>query len=212
MYTKFFKRFLDLLLSVSALIVAFLPLAIIALILVIDSPGPVFFKQKRVGKNKVHFNIYKLRSMPVKTPSDVPTHLLQNPDEFLSKFQKFIRKTSIDELPQLINIIRGDMSIVGPRPALWNQFDLIELRDQYGVNDIRPGLTGLAQIRGRDELELDVKAAYDGEYASNISFLQDVKCIIFTALSVLRSDGVVEGGTGAMEKENEKEKETAINK
>ncbi len=165
-----------------------------------EDPGPAFFSQKRVGKGKKLFNLYKLRSMKMDTPHDVPTHLLENPDQYILKIGAFIRKTSIDELPQLINILKGDISLVGPRPALWNQYDLISERDKYGANDIRPGLTGWAQINGRDELEIPVKAALDGEYTRNISFKMDVKCFFGTFGVVLSHKGVVEGGTGEMKK------------
>ena len=208
MYNRFFKRLIDIIVSFLGLTVLLVPMLIISLVLVIDTPGPVFFKQKRVGIHKSYFNILKFRSMPVNTPKDVPTHLLENAESRLTGFEKFIRKTSVDELPQLINILVGDMSIIGPRPALWNQYDLIEERDKYGANDIRPGLTGLAQISGRDELEIEEKSRLDGEYVKKMSFLFDVKMFCLTVVSVLRSDGVVEGGTGAME-QAEKEKETA---
>lgn len=170
----------------------------------IDSKGPVIFKQKRVGKNKTHFYIYKFRTMKVDTPKETPTHLLSNPDFFITRVGKFLRKTSLDELPQLFNILKGDMAVIGPRPALWNQYDLIEERDKYHANDIRPGLTGLAQISGRDELEIEYKARLDGQYTSNITPLMDLKCFFGTIISVFKSDGVVEGGTGSVKKENAK--------
>ena len=165
------------------------------------SPGPVFFKQKRVGKNKTYFNILKFRTMRTDTPKDTPTHLLANPEQYITSIGKILRKTSLDELPQIINILKGDMSIIGPRPALWNQYDLIEERDKYGANDILPGLTGWAQINGRDELEIDVKARLDGEYVEKMSFLFDCKCFFGTITSVLKHEGVVEGGTGELKKE-----------
>ena len=174
---------------------------ILAIIIKLTSPGSILFKQKRVGKNKSHFNILKFRTMRTDTPKDCPTHLLSNPDQYITKIGKFMRKTSLDELPQLFNILKGDMAIIGPRPALWNQYDLIEERDKYKANDIKPGLTGWAQINGRDELEIDVKAALDGEYVEKMSFLFDCKCFFGTITSVLKSDGVVEGGTGEMKKE-----------
>ena len=182
----------------------------------IDSPGPVLFKQKRVGIHKKYFNILKFRTMRIDTPKDTPTHLLENPEQWITKVGKFLRKTSLDELPQIINILRGDMAIVGPRPALWNQYDLIEERDKYGANDVPVGLTGWAQINGRDELEIDVKARLDGEYAEKIGFLMDVRCFFGTIFSVLRSDGVVEGGTGvktgqASQTSNSKAEETNNN-
>ena len=201
MYNKVGKRLVDLVLSGIGILVLSPVYLILALAIVIDDPGPVFFRQKRVGLYKSHFMIMKFRTMKMETPHDVPTHLLQNPEQYITRMGKFLRKTSLDELPQLFQIFTGKMSIVGPRPALWNQFDLIELRDQVGANDLRPGLTGWAQINGRDELPLDVKARFDGEYVQRISFLFDCKCFLGTVLSVLKHDGVVEGGTGALEKE-----------
>lgn len=165
-----------------------------------DSPGPVFFKQKRVGIHKTHFYILKFRTMRTDTPKDMPTHLLENPEQYITKVGGFLRKTSLDELPQIINILKGDMAIVGPRPALWNQYDLIAERDKYGANDILPGLTGWAQINGRDELEIPVKAKLDGEYVKKMGFAMDVKCIFGTFLSVIKQEGVVEGGTGELER------------
>lgn len=159
----------------------------------LDSLGPIFFKQKRVGMNKTHFNIYKFRTMRTDTPKDTPTHLLSDPGKYITRMGGFLRKTSLDELPQIINILFGQMSIIGPRPALWNQYDLIEERDKYGVNEIRPGLTGWAQINGRDELPIEVKAKYDGEYVQNMSFLFDVKCFLGSLAYVLKKEGVVEG-------------------
>lgn len=181
----------------------------LALILAIklDSRGPVLFKQKRVGIHKSHFNILKFRTMRIDTPKDTPTHLLENPEQYITKVGRFLRKTSLDELPQIINILKGDMAIVGPRPALWNQYDLIAERDKYGANDILPGLTGWAQINGRDELPIDVKARLDGEYVSRRGFLMDLRCIFGTVVSVAKQDGVVEGGTGALEKEQRKKPE-----
>ncbi|KAF3299973.1 sugar transferase [Carnobacterium sp. PL24RED07] len=197
---KYFKRILDFLISLVALIILSPIFLIIAIWIKKNSPGPVFFKQKRVGKNKALFEIYKFRSMRTDTPADMPTHLLNDPEAFITKSGHFLRKTSLDELPQLINIVKGEMAIIGPRPALWNQYDLIEERDKYGANDVRPGLTGWAQINGRDELEIPIKAKLDGDYVQNISFSFDVKCFFGTISSVLRSDGVVEGGTGVIEK------------
>ena len=201
MYNKVVKRLIDLVLSGIGILVLSPVYLILAAAIVIDDPGPVFFRQKRVGLHKSHFMIMKFRTMKMETPRDVPTHLLQNPEQYITHMGKFLRKTSLDELPQLFQIFTGKMSIVGPRPALWNQFDLIELRDQVGANDLRPGLTGWAQINGRDELPLDVKARFDGEYVQRISFLFDCKCFLGTVLSVLKHDGVVEGGTGTLEKE-----------
>lgn len=160
--------------------------------------APVFFSQKRVGIHKTYFQLYKFRSMKTDTPHDQPTHLLENPDQYITKTGRFLRKTSLDELPQLWNIVRGDMAVIGPRPALWNQDDLIAERDRYGANDVKPGLTGWAQINGRDELEIAYKAKLDGEYVKRMGIMMDIRCFFGTILSVLRSDGVVEGGTGAM--------------
>ena len=197
MYQNFFKRLLAIVLSLLGLICLGWLLILLCIAIKIDSPGPVLFKQKRVGKGKSHFYILKFRTMRIDTPKDMPTHLLANPEQYITRVGKFLRKTSLDELPQLLNILKGDMAIIGPRPALWNQFDLIAERDRYGATDIRPGLTGWAQINGRDELEIDVKAKLDGEYVERLSFGFDVKCFLGTIAAVLRSDGVVEGGTGA---------------
>lgn len=197
---KYLKRPLDFLISLIALIILSPLFLLIAIWIKINSKGPVFFRQKRVGKNKELFEIYKFRSMRIDTPSDMPTHMLSNPEAFITSSGKFLRKTSLDELPQLINIIKGDMAIIGPRPALWNQYDLIEERDKYKANDIRPGLTGWAQINGRDELEIPVKAKLDGDYVERMSFVFDIKCFVGTIISVFRSDGVIEGGTGTIEK------------
>lgn len=205
MYSKIFKRIVDFVLAlVGSMVLSWLYL-LIAVLIKIDSRGPVLFKQRRVGKNKKEFSIFKFRTMYIDTPKDMPTHMLQNPDACITKVGKFLRKTSLDEIPQIWNILFGSMSIIGPRPALWNQTDLIAERDKYGANDVRPGLTGLAQISGRDELEIDVKARLDGEYVSNITFWGDIKLFFGTILSVLKSDGVVEGGTGEMKKQEEKE-------
>lgn len=199
------KRVLDVLLSGCGILILSPILGIVALAIKLESPGPVIFKQKRFGKNKEFFEIYKFRSMRTDTPKDLPTHLLNDPERFITKTGRFIRKTSLDELPQLFNIFSGKMSVIGPRPALWNQGDLIAERDKYHANDIRPGLTGWAQINGRDELEIPVKAKFDGEYVRKMSFLFDCKCFFGTVISVLRHDGVVEGGTGTLEKENKKD-------
>ncbi len=201
MYQNGLKRGIDFMLSLIGLIVLSPLFIVIALIIKGTSSGPVFFKQKRVGKNKVYFNILKYRTMRTDTPKDCPTHLLSNPDQYITPIGRFLRKTSLDELPQIINILKGEMAVIGPRPALWNQYDLIEERDKYKANDIKPGLTGWAQINGRDELDIDVKAQLDGYYAEHISFLFDCKCFLGTITSVLRSDGVVEGGTGEIKKE-----------
>lgn len=203
MYKSIIKRMIDFLLSLIGLIVLSPIFLLLCLWIKLDSKGPIFFKQKRVGIHKSHFNILKFRTMYIDTPKDMPTHLLANPDQYITKAGKFLRKTSLDELPQIINILKGDMSIIGPRPALWNQYDLIEERDKYGANDVMPGLTGWAQINGRDELEIDVKAKFDGEYVDKMSFAFDVKCFFGTITSVLKSDGVVEGGTGEMKKKEE---------
>ncbi|MCQ2080750.1 MAG: sugar transferase [Lachnospiraceae bacterium] len=197
-YDKIIKRLIDIILSGIGIIVLAIPMGVIAIIIKIEDPGKAIFKQKRVGIHKSHFMLWKFRSMKLSTPHDVPTHMLENPEQYLLKCGKFIRKYSLDELPQLFNIFTGKMSIIGPRPALWNQFDLIEERDKYGANDVRPGLTGWAQINGRDELEIPVKAKLDGEYASKESFLFDMKCFFGTFMKVFRHEGVVEGGTGQM--------------
>lgn len=206
MYERFVKRIFDIVLSAIALVCLSWLFLIISVAIKIDDPGPVFFSQKRVGKDKSYFKLYKFRSMKMSTPHDTPTHLLENPEQYITKIGGFCRKTSLDELPQLWNILRGDISIIGPRPALWNQYDLLAERDKYGANDIKPGLTGWAQINGRDELEIDVKAKYDGEYVERLkaggwkSFIFDCKCFFGTITSVLRHDGVVEGGTGIIKK------------
>ncbi len=197
---KIIKRILDFLVSLFAIVALSPVLAITAIAVKADSKGPVFFVQKRIGKDKKHFNMYKFRSMRTDTPHDMPTHLLNDPDTFITKVGKFLRKSSLDELPQLFNILKGDMSIVGPRPALWNQDDLIAERDKYNANSIRPGLTGWAQVNGRDELEIPVKAKFDGEYVDRMSLIFDIKCIVDTALQVVKHEGVVEGGTGTINK------------
>lgn len=204
MYKDGLKRGIDFLLSLAGIIVLSPILLILCIAIKIDSKGPVIFKQKRVGKNKTHFYIYKFRTMKVDTPQETPTHLLSNPDFFITRVGKFLRKTSLDELPQLFNILKGDMAVIGPRPALWNQYDLIEERDKYHANDIRPGLTGLAQISGRDELEIDYKARLDGQYTANITPWMDLKCFFGTIISVFKSEGIVEGGTGSVKKEDAK--------
>ncbi len=200
MYLKFFKRLIDIVLSAIGLVVLAIPMGIVVILIKMEDPGSAIFKQKRVGKDKELFYLYKFRSMKMDTPHDVPTHLLQNPEQYILKVGRFIRKTSIDELPQLWNIFRGQMSIIGPRPALYNQDSLIAERDKYGANNVKPGLTGWAQINGRDELEIPVKAKFDGEYVDRIGFVMDIKCFFGTIISVLNSDGVVEGGTGEMKK------------
>ncbi len=187
------KRFFDIILSLVAIIVFSWLLIIIAIAIVVEDKGNILFKQKRIGKNKKEFYIYKFRTMKVSTPKDVPTHLLDNPESYITKIGGFLRKTSLDELPQLFNILKGDMSIVGPRPALWNQFDLIALRDKNGSNSVCPGLTGWAQVNGRDELPIDVKAGFDGEYIKKMSIVFDIKIILMTVVSVFTSKGVREG-------------------
>lgn len=201
MYQKYGKRLLDVLLSGCILLCLCWLYLLVALAIVLDDPGPVFFRQKRVGIHKSHFMILKFRTMKMDTPKDTPTHLLDNPQQYITRVGRILRQTSLDELPQILQIFTGKMSFVGPRPALWNQFDLIEERDKYGANDVMPGLTGWAQINGRDELPIDVKARFDGEYVEKQSFLFDCKCFFGTFLSVLRHEGVVEGGTGQLEKE-----------
>jgi len=201
MYRKFGKRLVDILLSGCGIVVLAPVYLLLAIAIKIDDPGPVFFRQKRVGIHKTHFQILKFRTMKMETPRDVPTHLLENPQQYITRVGRILRKLSLDELPQIFQIFTGEMSVIGPRPALWNQFDLIAERDKYGANDVRPGLTGWAQINGRDELPIDVKARLDGEYVENLSFWFDCKCFFGTITSVLKSEGVVEGGTGQLEKE-----------
>lgn len=194
------KRVMDFVIGILGIIILS-PLFFILIIWIkLDSKGPVFFKQKRVGIHKSYFQILKFRTMKTDTPKDMPTHLLKDPEQYITHAGKFLRKTSLDELPQIINIIKGDMAIVGPRPALWNQDDLIKERDKYGANDIRPGLTGWAQVNGRDELEIPVKAALDGEYVKKMGIGMDLKCIFKTIRQVFTHEGVVEGGTGSMKK------------
>lgn len=193
------KRLIDIILSTFGLIILSPGFVLLIIAIKLDSEGPVLFKQKRVGAHKSHFHILKFRTMRIDTPKDTPTHLLENPDQWITNVGKFLRKTSLDELPQIWNIFVGQMSIIGPRPALWNQYDLIEERDKYGANDIPVGLTGWAQINGRDELEIIVKAKLDGEYAERLGFMMDVRCFFGTIVSVLKHDGVVEGGTGTLE-------------
>lgn len=197
----YMKRGIDFILSLLGLVVLAPVFLVLIIAIKVDSPGPVLFRQKRVGIHKTHFPILKFRTMRIDTPKDMPTHLLQNPEQYITKVGKFLRKTSLDELPQIVNILKGDMAIVGPRPALWNQYDLIEERDKYGANDIRPGLTGWAQINGRDELEIPVKARFDGEYVEKMGLKMDLRCFFGTFISVLRGDGVVEGGTGTLHQE-----------
>lgn len=201
MYRNCVKRALAIVLSLVSILALGWLLILLSIAIKLDSPGPVLFRQKRVGLNKSHFYILKFRTMRIDTPRDMPTHLLVNPEQYITRVGRFLRKTSLDELPQLFNILAGHMAIVGPRPALWNQFDLIAERDKYGANDIRPGLTGWAQINGRDELEIPVKAKLDGEYVEKMSFLFDCKCFFGTVAAVLGRKGVVEGGTGELNRE-----------
>lgn len=200
---RWIKSVIDKILALLGLIILS-PLFLFLIIAIkADSKGPVLFRQKRIGIHKKYFNILKFRTMRIDTPKDTPTHLLKNPEQYITKTGGFLRKTSLDELPQIINILKGDMAIVGPRPALWNQYDLIAERDKYGANDILPGLTGWAQINGRDELPIDVKAGLDGEYVKKMGFLMDLKCIVGTVFSVAKQEGVVEGGTGELERKRE---------
>jgi O-antigen biosynthesis protein WbqP len=213
MYKHIIKRCFDIVISGIAIVILALPMLIIAIAIKVDDPGPVIFKQKRVGKKKdgkiTYFMIWKFRSMKMSTPHDTPTHLLKNPEQYITRVGKIIRKTSLDELPQIYQIFTSKLSIVGPRPALWSQDDLIAEREKYGANDIKPGLTGWAQINGRDELEIDCKARLDGEYANALNagkfkgFAMDIRCFFGTIVSVLKSDGVVEGGTGEIHKQEE---------
>ena len=217
MYQHFIKRVGDIALSSAAIVASAIPMAAIAIAIKIDDPGPVLFKQRRVGQKKdgeiTYFMIWKFRSMKMSTPHDVPTHLLENPEQYITRVGKFIRKTSLDELPQIYQVFMGQLSCVGPRPALWSQDDLVAEREKYGANDVKPGITGWAQINGRDELEIPVKAKFDGEYteALNGGFFKglsmDMKCFFGTIVSVLRSDGVVEGGTGELKKKEEQKEE-----
>ena len=203
MYQKYLKRFIDIILSAAGLLVLAVPMLVIALVVKLDSRGPVLFWQKRVGIHKQTFMMPKFRTMYTETPANMPTHLLEDPQRWITPSGQILRKLSLDELPQIWSILVGDMSVIGPRPALWNQDDLIAERDKYGANDVRPGLTGWAQINGRDELEIPVKAALDGEYVKKISFLFDCKCFFDTITAVLNRRGVVEGGTGELSRERE---------
>lgn len=205
MYRNYIKRLLAIILSLGGMICLSWLFLILSVAIKLDSPGPVFFRQKRVGKNKKHFQILKFRTMRIDTPHDMPTHLLQDPDQYITRVGRFLRRTSLDELPQLWNIFAGDMAVIGPRPALWNQYDLLDARDQYGANDLRPGLTGWAQIHGRDELEIPEKARLDGYYAQNLSFGLDVRCFFGTIKAVLAHDGVVEGGTGTLDRQQKQD-------
>ncbi len=212
MYKNKIKRIIDFILALGGFIVLSPVFIILCIWIKLDSKGPILFKQKRVGINKTYFNIYKFRTMYIDTPKDMPTHMLSNPDQYITKSGKFLRKTSLDELPQILNILKGEMAVIGPRPALWNQDDLIAERDRYHANDVRPGLTGWAQINGRDELEIPVKAKLDGEYVEKESFFMDAKCFLGTIGSVLVGDGVVEGGTGEMEQASQVTSAEKLNK
>ena len=203
MYQKYGKRLLDLILSGLGIVLLSPVFAVLAVAIKLDDPGPVFFRQTRVGIHKTHFQILKFRTMKMDSPRDVPTHLLDNPEQYITRVGRILRKTSLDELPQIFQIFTGKMAIIGPRPALWNQYDLIEARDKYGADDVRPGLTGWAQINGRDELPISIKAWFDGEYVDKLSFRFDCKCFLGTIRSVLRHEGVVEGGTGRLNKEKD---------
>lgn len=205
MYKNCFKRLLDIILSFLGLILLSWLYLIIIIAIKIDDPGPVIFSQDRIGIHKTIFKVHKFRSMKMSTPHDVPTHQLSNPDQYITKVGGFLRKTSLDELPQIWDIFIGKMSIVGPRPALWNQYDLIEERDKYGANDIKPGLTGWAQINGRDSIPIPLKARFDGEYVRKMSFFFDVKCFFLSIFKVVFRAGVVEGGTGELERQKEKD-------
>lgn len=201
MYRKFWKRIIDFFLASICIILLAIPMLVIAALIKLDDPGPVIFRQKRVGIHKTYFNILKFRTMKMRTPHDMPTHLLENPEQYITHVGRILRKTSLDELPQIFQIWSGKMSFIGPRPALWNQYDLIAERDQYGANDVRPGLSGWAQINGRDELPIEVKARYDGEYVQRVSFLFDCRCFFATVGKVLRHEGVVEGAATQKEEE-----------
>ena len=202
MYLKF-KRLIDIILSLLGLVVLSPVFLILIIAIKLDSKGPVLFKQKRVGIHKRHFNILKFRTMKTETPKDTPTHQLENPDQWITRVGKFMRKTSLDELPQIINILKGEMSIIGPRPALWNQYDLIAERDKYGANEVPVGLTGWAQINGRDAIDIKDKVRYDVEYVDKMGLKMDAKCFFGTIVNVLRGSGVVEGGTGIVKNSND---------
>lgn len=197
---RYIKRGIDVVVSGLGIVILSPVFLVLCIAIKLDSRGPILFTQKRVGIHKSYFQIYKFRTMRIDTPKDLPTHLLANPEQYITKSGRFLRKTSLDELPQIFNIFKGDMSIVGPRPALWNQDDLVAERDKYGANDVMPGLTGWAQINGRDELEIPVKAKLDGEYVEKFGFWMDLRCFFGTFVSVLRHEGVVEGGTGSMKR------------
>ena len=203
MYQHLIKRLIDFTLSLAGILILAIPMLLFALVVKLDSPGPVLFLQKRVGIHKKTFMMPKFRTMYTNTPANMPTHLLSDPQKWITRSGAWFRRLSIDELPQILCILTGKMSVIGPRPALWNQDDLIAERDKYGANGVRPGLTGWAQINGRDELEIPVKARLDGEYVQNLSFLFDCRCFFGTIGKVLKHDGVVEGGTGVLQEEKE---------
>ena len=205
-YDRVIKRILDVILSFLGLLLLSPLFLLLCIAVYIDDPGPIFFKQKRVGLNKQYFSLHKFRSMKMSTPHDVPTHMLENPESYITRVGRVLRKLSLDELPQIGDIFIGNMSIIGPRPALWNQDVLTAERDKYGANDVVPGLTGWAQVNGRDELEIPEKAKYDGDYVKNLTFKMDVTCFFMTIANVLKSKGVVEGGTGTIAKHFEKRK------
>lgn len=211
-YRSIGKRLIDIILSGVGIIVLAPFMVVIAILIKLESPGPVLFRQKRIGLHKKTFPIMKFRTMRIDTPKDTPTHMLANPEQYITKVGRFLRKTSLDELPQILNILRGDMAVIGPRPALWNQDDLVAERDKYGANDVLPGLTGWAQINGRDELEIPVKAQLDGEYVEKLSFLFDLKCFFGTIASIFKHEGVVEGGTGELHRKADNQQNQAVNK
>lgn len=211
-YRSVGKRLIDIVLSALGLLIMTPLFLAIALLIKLESPGPVLFRQKRVGLHKKTFSIMKFRTMRIDTPKDTPTHMLKNPDQYITRVGRFLRKTSLDELPQILNILKGEMAVIGPRPALWNQDDLVAERDKYGANDVLPGLTGWAQINGRDELEIPVKAKLDGEYVEKMSFLFDLKCFFGTIASIFKHEGVVEGGTGELHRKADAEQNQAVNK
>lgn len=211
-YRSIGKRLIDIILSGVGIIVLAPFMVVIAILIKLESPGPVLFRQKRIGLHKKTFPIMKIRTMRIDTPKDTPTHMLANPEQYITKVGRFLRKTSLDELPQILNILKGDMAVIGPRPALWNQDDLVAERDKYGANDVLPGLTGWAQINGRDELEIPVKAKLDGEYVEKMSFLFDMKCFFGTIASIFKHEGVVEGGTGELHRKAENQQNQAVQK
>jgi len=211
-YRSIGKRLIDIILSGVGIIVLAPFMVVIAILIKLESAGPVLFRQKRIGLHKKTFSIMKFRTMRIDTPKDTPTHMLKNPDQYITRVGRFLRKTSLDELPQILNILKGEMAVIGPRPALWNQDDLVAERDKYGANDVLPGLTGWAQINGRDELEIPVKAQLDGEYVEKLSFLFDLKCFFGTIASIFKHEGVVEGGTGELHRKADNQQNQAVQK